>query len=167
MRRHLRLQPHKWSASLITIYSADRWRSGARCGGRASLVHPLGTRIASLSNRNDGPPLQKVNLATLRRKCSFEDGGVAYVVWARSSSLGFLAVEPSREEVDYSPALPSSLDLGLTWYQSRQRQTAAVRVDILLMRRDLLFYWHDACNQSPTAYEEYHRMSEQTIDRTT
>ena len=64
-------------------------------------------------------------------------------------------------------SLAHFLALGLTWYQSRRRQTAAVRVDILLMRRDLLFYWHDACNQSPTAYEEYHRMSEQIIDRLT
>jgi len=95
------------------------------------------------------------------------DGGVAYVVWARSSSPGFPAIEPSRKVVDNSPALPHFLALGLTWYQSRRRQAAAARVDILLMRRNLLFYWHDACNQSPTAYEEYHRMSEQIIDRTT
>jgi len=42
-----------------------------------------------------------------------------------------------------------------------------MRVDILHMRRDLLFYWHDACDQPPTAYEKYHRMSEQIVDRFT
>jgi len=78
----------------------------------------------------------------------------------------FLAIEPSRKS-GLLTSLAHFLALGLTWYRRRRRQTAGMRVDILHMRRDLLLYWHDACNQPPTAYEKCHRISEQIVDRST